>query len=106
MNKFIVLTVLLFSIYSTKNDSSIENAINLEGILIENSEYNMHIAIEKTENNQANLVVKMELKNGSHFISPNHKGKATGKFYMDLGDYTAIDFVGNFIEFPRYKIAF
>ena len=104
MNKFIVITVLLFSMYSSKNNHKIESAIDYKGIVIENPEYTMHIDIEQAENNQANLVVKMELKNGSHFISPNYKGNASGKFYMDLGDYTAIDFKGNLLEFPKSKL--
>ncbi len=97
MNKLILFALLLFTTSNNYNLNKIENT----GVSIVESEYTTHIYIERTWNNQVNLVVKLELKNDSHFISPYEPGDAKGKFYMDLGSYKDINFEGKIIESPR-----
>ncbi len=43
-------------------------------------------------------MVAIELRNGSHYIYLNTKRDFKGKFYMDLGSYTHLDFDGAIIE--------
>jgi hypothetical protein len=100
MNKIIILILLLFTAYSINNLDNIENNIKTTGISIDDSEYKIHIDIENTTKGEQNLVVKIKLKNNSHFISPNDPGTFKGKFYMDLGSYNHIDFDGKLIENP------
>jgi len=63
--------------------------------------YTLQIRIEKTENNQHNLVIDIKLHNGSHFVSPFEEKEFSGKFYMDLGDYTNLSFDENISETPQ-----
>ena len=112
MNTFKTLFLILISIgcnvysqqsnqiaKSLKMDTSI--MVNLPKPL--NNLCTIKIEIETTDNNTNYLVVSLELKNGSHFISPNSKRAFKGKFYMDLGSYANIDFEGEIIENPLSK---
>ncbi len=103
MNKLIIFLLLLFTTYSSIDTNKIENEVETSGISINDAEYTMHIDIETITNNTLNLVVKMELKNGSHFASPHNTRNFKGQFDMDLGSYTDIDFVNKLIETRKPK---
>ncbi|PHR72853.1 MAG: hypothetical protein COA67_03895 [Lutibacter sp.] len=103
MNKLIILVLLLFTTSSSIDPNKIENNVETSGIYIEDAQYNIHIDVETTTENKLNLVVKMELKNGSHFASPHNTRNLKEQFYMDLGSYTDIDFVDAHIETPKPK---
>jgi hypothetical protein len=116
MNKSITILLLLLG-YSCANDKQQNNAskdiayleesktampsIKNETLNITDELYNLQIKIETTENNKHNLVVAIELLNGSHFISPYAKRDLKGKFYMDFGGFDNLAFDGNIIETPR-----
>ncbi len=80
-----------------KKTTSISNTITT----ITDELYTLQFKIEKTENNQHNLVVDMKLHKESSFISPFETKEFKGKFYMDLGNYKDLSFDGNIIEIPR-----
>ena len=103
MNKLIIFTLLLSTAYSSIVTNKIENSVESSGISIDDAEYTMYIDIETTTTNTLNLVVKMELKNGSHFASPHNTRNFKGQFDMDLGSYTDIDFVDTLIETRKPK---
>ena len=88
--------------------SSPSNLCLLENeVLTETDElYTLQIKIEKTENNKHNLIIAIELHNGSSFISPFEKKEFTGKFFMDLGSFDQLAFDGNIIETPRSVATF
>jgi hypothetical protein len=110
MNRFKTLFLILVSIswtsYNQQSNQIVEANNIAEPIIVDlpkpiDEPYNINIDIETTENNTPYLVVSIELNNGSHFVSPNSKRDFKGKFYMDLGSYTNIDFEGDIIETPR-----
>jgi len=110
MIKLITLVIVLLSIsYSTGQQQTepsqetvkLEESEISERFTINDKDYTLHFEIEKVKNQQPTLVIDIELQNGAHFISPNAKRNFTGKFYMDLGDYTHLDFEGDIMETPR-----
>ncbi len=110
MNNFILVLLFLFGFNyvnnhqtkaTNKNSVKIEEPKANEVINITDELYNLQIRIETTQNNKHNLVITMELHNGSHFISPNAKRDFKGKFNVDLGSYDDLTFNGNIIEIPR-----
>jgi hypothetical protein len=107
MKNLIILTLLLFTAYSSKNlNYCVETKLETTGISIDDSEYTIHIDIETTTDGQQNLIIKMDLKNDSHFVSPNDPGNFSGQFYMDLGSYNDINFDSAIIETPKSKEGF
>ena len=110
MIKLTTLVIVLLSIsYSTRQQQTepsqetvkLEESEISERFTIKDKDYTLHFEIEKVKNQQPVLVIAIELQNGAHFISPNAKRDFTGKFYMDLGDYTNLDFEGDVVETPR-----
>lgn len=114
MKKFISL-LLLFIIVgcTTKNQQPSENALidtnKIEGPKLEEVmtitdkyyNYNLYFKIETTENNTQHLVVSIELKRGSHFISPHAKREFKGKLSISLASYDKLAFKEDLIETPR-----
>lgn len=108
MNTFKTLFLILVSIsltsYSQQSNEivatlNIENSLKADFPRPNEAPYNIMFNIETTDNNSF-LVISMELNNDSFFVSPNAKRDFKGKFYMDLGSYTDIDFDGAIIETP------
>ena len=102
--------ILLFSISfgigqqqteATQKIINIEEPEIIKGIIIDDKDYTLHIDVEKTKDQKYTLLVAIELHNESYFISPNSNGDFSGKFYMDLGNYTHLAFEGDIIETPR-----
>ncbi|NOR28462.1 MAG: hypothetical protein GQ540_08040 [Lutibacter sp.] len=110
MNTFKALFLLLISsschVYSQQSNQIAETLKVDKSIMVnfpkpmEILPYDIKIEIETTENSTNYLVISLELKNGSYFISPNSKRAFKGKFYMDLGSYEDIDFEGKLLETP------
>ena len=110
MNILTTFLVLLFSISFgtgqhqtaiTHSIAKIEEPEIIKGFIIDDKDYTLHFDLEKTKDQELALVVAIELHNESYYISPNAKGNFSGKFYMDLGSYTHINFDGDIIEAPR-----
>ena len=110
MSKFIVFCILILSISSTtsnqqskKVNKTLKTEITklADEFTVTDELYTLKFKIETTKKNKHNLVVAIELHNGSHFISPNATREFKGKFYMDLGSYKDLSFDGNIIETPR-----
>ena len=109
MNKLITLVLLLLSTSYSKSQKQPETAqetVKIEkpeimnGFTINDKDYTIHFEIENTVNQKPSLVIAIELHNDSHYISPNAKRNFKGKFYMDLGSYSHLDFKGDIIETP------
>ena len=111
MNRYIIIALIFINIgCKTDKKQSIKNG---ELALVEkpkpvndsikgtNELYTLQFKIDTTENNTPNLVVDIKLHNNSYFVSPNANGDFKGKFYMDLGSYTHLNFKGDMIETPR-----
>lgn len=110
MKKLTLLAFLLLSSYFSKSQdqtrinqeiTKIEKIKKNNGFTIYDQEYTLHFEIENTNNQKPILVISMKLHNNSHYISPFAKRDFKGKFYMDLGNYTHLDFDGDIIETPR-----
>ena len=64
MKNLIILTLLLFTAYSSNNlNYCVETKLETTGISINDSEYTIHIDIKTTTDGQQNLIIKMDLKN-------------------------------------------
>lgn len=109
MSKFITLAVLLLCISFSKSQQQPETTQEtvknekpeiMNGFTINDKDYTLHFKIENTDNQKPSLMIAIELHNDSHYISPNAKRDFKGKFYMDLGSYTHLDFKGDIIETP------
>jgi len=105
--------LLLLSVNSSTQQSvidikttEIEESKTNEAFTINDELYTLQFKIEKTENNKLNLIVAIELHDGSSFISPHERKEFKGKFYMDLGSYDQINFDGDIIETPRANAIF
>lgn len=110
MNKLITSFLLLLSLgcakesrQSIKVDLIAKNDTSnlFVGPLNIDEPYDIKFQIEKTKNNDYNLVVSINLHNGAHFISPHAKRDFKGKFFMDLRSYEHLSFKGNIFENPR-----
>ena len=110
MNRLIIFVLPLLSIYFTANNIQLHNANEIVKIkeiksndefIINDSLYRLHFQIETTKNNEHYLIINIKLKNGSHFIPPFTNQDFIGRFYMDLGSYTHLDFEGDIIETPQ-----
>ncbi len=110
MNKLATLAVLLLSIPFSKSQpqtKTFKEIVKVERpeiknrVTIDNKDYTLHFEIENADTQKPFLVIAIELRNGSHFISPYAKRDFKGKFYMDLGNYTHLAFDGDIIETPR-----
>jgi len=110
MKKVITVVLIILSLACSKDNSQTDstnkviktgvNKVN-DKFTITDELYTLQIKIEKTEDNQHNLVIDMKLHSGSHFISPFEEKEFSGKFYMDLGDYTNLSFEENIVETPQ-----
>ncbi len=64
------------------------------------SPYDIFIDIKKIKSNNYNLVVKMELNNGSIYISPNSVRDFKGKFSLKINESDKFEKTSNLIEKP------
>ncbi|MFD2823542.1 hypothetical protein ACFS5M_07670 [Lacinutrix iliipiscaria] len=62
--------------------------------------YKLMFDVQKRKDDAYDLIVNIELNDGAHFVSPHAKQDFKGKFYMDLGSYTHLDFDGDILETP------
>jgi len=84
----------------------IETANQKDGLTSINDAYTLHLDLDATETDSPVLVISITLHKGSYYISPNSKGENTGKFFMDLGSITDIEFKGALQENPLSKEVF
>ena len=110
MNKLTTFALLLLSIsFSTAQQLAVIPPVNTginipvsdNGFSINDQDYTLRFDVEQINDKELVLVIAIELHNGSHYISPYAKRDFSGKFYMDLGSYTDLDFDGSIIETPR-----
>ena len=115
MVKLTILAVtLLSSFYCTSQEQKkpiqetikIETSSETNGLTIKNDAYTLHLDLDTTITDSPILMVSIELHKGSYYISPNSKGENSGKFYMDLGAITDIEFKGALLESPLSKEVF
>ncbi len=113
MNRLTIIVLLLLSLNSFSQQSDnifgitkMEDLYKDEAITLEDDQYTLKIKIEKTKSNKYNLIVDIELHNGSSFISPFEKKVFSGKFYMDLGEYDKLTFNGKIEEMPPSTASF
>ncbi len=88
----------------TKNTLKIRNLKNSEedkGFTVKDKDYTLSFKIINVASKTPSLLITMELRNGAHYISPFAKGDFTGKFFMDLGRNSHLDFKNEIIESPR-----
>lgn len=62
--------------------------------------YSIDFETNSNSDTSYDLILKINLKNGGHFVSPNATGNFSGKFTMQVTDTDAFDLVGNHIEIP------
>ena len=86
---------------TTQEIANIKKSESGKGFTIDDKDYTLHIEVENIKGQTSNLVITIELRNGSHYVSPYAKREFKGKFYMDLGSYADLDFDGDIIETPR-----
>ena len=110
MNKLITSLLLLLSIACATDNQQTQKAPKIAlnetpGLFIgpkyTEELYDLEFHIDKLKNNEFQLSIAIKLYNGGHYISPHAKRDFSGKFYMDLGSYTNLDFNGVIIENPR-----
>ena len=103
------LLLLLFISCNTENSKTIsinDIALNNQPFNFEKSEtieepYTIKFLLETTENNETYLIIEMELRNGSHYVSPYAKRDFTGKFNPSLKDNEFFTLEGKLIETPQ-----
>ena len=108
MNKSLFILFLIINGMINPNNqlNHIENNIEKsEMITINHEYYDLSIKIEPFKNDY-NLIIEMNPKKGSHFISPKEQKSFSGKFYMDLGSYKNIAFVNCLLETPESKVEY
>ena len=62
--------------------------------------YELEFNLERIEENAYNLILNMELKNDSYFVSPNAKSDFSGKFRINIEDNEHIKQIGVLDETP------
>jgi hypothetical protein len=100
MNISIIILSLLSLGYIFDNNRLNDSSEKATSIIL-SEPYKIDIQIKEAGKNEYRLVIKMELQNGAHFVSPNAKRDFTGKFFMDLGSYEHLAFDGTLVETPR-----
>ena len=110
MNKLIASLLLILIIACANENNRAQKAPEIAkyesptlfvGPLYTLESYSIDFQIEKSDNDDYQLSISMILNNGAHYISPYAKRDFKGKFYMDLGAHTDLEFVGDIIETPR-----
>lgn len=104
MNTITAFLILIFSIanndYQNITSNSIKQQILTENI-VSNNPYGFAIEIEKNSIDEAYLVIKMTLHNGSHFVSPHAKRDFSGKFNVWVEESEKLTMDKEIIEEPR-----
>jgi len=100
MNTSIIILSLLSLGYVSDNNWLNDSSKKATSI-IATEPYKIDIQINEAWKNEYQLVIKMELQKGAHFVSPNAKRDFKGKFFMDLGSYEHLAFDGILVETPR-----
>ena len=62
--------------------------------------YELRFEINKLENGVYDLILDMELKNGSYYVSPNSKGNFTGIFSIIIDENDKFEKTAKLIETP------
>ncbi len=109
MNSIIISILLLGNYYSLDNMLSKEankSTNNEKSIIINQNNiaeepYNIKLQIYKVKNNQYRLEVKMDLAEGSYFVSPHSKGSYKGIFNISIEGKNKLSTNGNLLEVPR-----
>lgn len=103
-----LLLFLFISCNTDKSQSNTKNniAINKQFLDFDKTypieePYTIKFLIETTDNNETYLIIDMELRNDSHFVSPNAKRDFSGKFIVNFKDNDYFTLVGDLIETPR-----
>ncbi len=73
----------------------------VEGPITLTKPYELKFKVNTLNDDTFELEIMVELNNGAHFVSPFAQQDFKGKFYMDLGSYTHLEFEGDLIETPR-----
>ena len=81
-------------------------ALNSQPLNVEKTEpleepYTIIFLLETTENNETYLIIEMELRNDSHYVSPYAKRDFKGKFNASLKDNDYFTLEGELMETPR-----
>ncbi len=100
MNSSIIILLLLSLGYVSDNNRLNDSSEKATSIIAAEP-YKIDIQINEAGKNEYQLIIKMELHNGAHFVSPNAKRDFTGKFFMNLGSYEHFTFDGILVEAPR-----
>lgn len=108
----IIILISILNAVGQEQNTNIQKAVQKEttpqndGLTINNDAYTLHLALDTAETDSPILVISITLHKGSYYISPNSKGENSGKFFMDLGTTTAIEFKGALLEYPLSKEVF
>lgn len=106
------ITFLLLLLFISCNNDTQKNittskiALKNHPLKIEKTEsleepYTIDFLFEATKNNETYLIIEMELRNGSHYVSPYAKRDFTGKFNASLKDNDYFTLEDEIIETPR-----
>ncbi len=63
--------------------------------------YELHLKMNKLENDRYDLVVRVNLNQGCSFVSPNSKGNFSGIFTLTIKDSDKLEKMASLIETPR-----
>lgn len=108
-NAITFLLLLLFISCNTDNsepNTKNDIAFNTQPLSVEKTfpieePYTIKFLLETTENNETYLIIDMELRNDSHYVSPNAKRDFLGKFTVALKNNEYFSLEGDLIETPR-----
>lgn len=108
-NTITFLLLLLFISCNTETSKTVSSndiALNFQPLKVEKIEpteepYAIKFLLETTKNNETYLIIEMELRNDSHYVSPYAKRDFKGKFNPSLKDNEFFSLEGELIETPR-----
>ena len=108
-NTITFLLVLLFISCNNETPKTITTnniALNNQPLKVEKTEpfkepYTIRFLFETTENNETYLIIEMELRNDSYYVSPYAKRDFKGKFNASLNDNDYFTLEGELMETPR-----
>lgn len=68
---------------------------------VEAEPYELHLKMDKLENNRYDLVVRVNLSKGCYYVSPHSKGDFSGIFTLTIKDTDKLEKTASLIETPR-----
>lgn len=110
MNIQTIFVLLLASLTFSKSQQQIEKSQEITAIVtseisndftINDKDYTLNFSLKKVSDQKATLIIAIKLHNAAYYISPFSKRESKGKFYMDFGSYTNLNFEDDIIETPR-----